>query len=155
VHQPRAGVRVPARARRRAAAVLGAAVAASVDPCGLGIARLPHGSTVEVAGILQGPSGRQTAVVSVRIILPGRRRLGRSPSSSEIAHDYPVPRVGHRRPDTRRPRGGLRAGDIGAVVQVHAADALEVEFVTAAGWTQAPSDSSPLRLSPLSASPTL
>jgi hypothetical protein len=35
------------------------------------------------------------------------------------------------------PEAGLRAGDIGAVVQVHAADALEVEFVTAAGWTQA------------------
>jgi hypothetical protein len=32
---------------------------------------------------------------------------------------------------------GLRAGDLGAVVQVYAADALEVEFVTASGRTLA------------------
>ena len=32
---------------------------------------------------------------------------------------------------------GLRAGDLGAVVAVHAADALEVEFVTASGRTTA------------------
>jgi hypothetical protein len=30
-----------------------------------------------------------------------------------------------------RPYAGLRAGDLGAVVQVYAPDALEVEFVTA------------------------
>ncbi len=35
------------------------------------------------------------------------------------------------------PEAGLRAGDLGAVVHVHAPDALEVEFVTAAGRTQA------------------
>ena len=35
------------------------------------------------------------------------------------------------------PEAGLRAGDLGAVVQVYAPDALEVEFVTAAGRTQA------------------
>jgi hypothetical protein len=34
-----------------------------------------------------------------------------------------------------RPEAGLRAGDVGAVVQVYAPDAVEVEFVTAAGWT--------------------
>lgn len=34
------------------------------------------------------------------------------------------------------PEAGLRAGDIGAVVQVYAPDALEVEFVTASGRTQ-------------------
>lgn len=32
---------------------------------------------------------------------------------------------------------GLRAGDLGAVVQVHSAEALEVEFVRASGQTQA------------------
>ncbi|CAN5394781.1 hypothetical protein BH09GEM1_BH09GEM1_27570 [soil metagenome] len=32
---------------------------------------------------------------------------------------------------------GLRAGDIGAAVHVNSPDALEVEFVTAAGYTQA------------------
>jgi len=32
---------------------------------------------------------------------------------------------------------GLRAGDLGAVVQVYAEDALEVEFVTASGKTLA------------------
>ena len=35
------------------------------------------------------------------------------------------------------PEAGLRAGDLGAVVQVYAPDALEVEFVTASGRTQA------------------
>jgi hypothetical protein len=35
------------------------------------------------------------------------------------------------------PEAGLRAGELGAVVQVYAPDALEVEFVTAAGRTQA------------------
>lgn len=35
------------------------------------------------------------------------------------------------------PAAGLRAGDLGAIVHVHAADRFEVEFVTAAGRTQA------------------
>ncbi|MBL0890536.1 MAG: DUF4926 domain-containing protein [Gemmatimonadaceae bacterium] len=35
------------------------------------------------------------------------------------------------------PEAGLRAGDLGAVVHVHGEDALEVEFVTASGRTQA------------------
>lgn len=35
------------------------------------------------------------------------------------------------------PDAGLRSGDLGAVVQIYGADALEVEFVTASGRTQA------------------
>ncbi|MGH8195824.1 MAG: DUF4926 domain-containing protein [Woeseiaceae bacterium] len=35
------------------------------------------------------------------------------------------------------PRHGLKKGDVGAVVEVYAADAVEVEFVTASGHTQA------------------
>ena len=35
------------------------------------------------------------------------------------------------------PEAGLRVGDLGAVVQVYGPEALEVEFVTAAGRTQA------------------
>jgi len=35
------------------------------------------------------------------------------------------------------PELGLRSGDLGAVVQVYGADAVEVEFVTASGRTQA------------------
>jgi hypothetical protein len=35
------------------------------------------------------------------------------------------------------PEAGLRAGDLGAVVLVYGSDALEVEFVTASGRTQA------------------
>ena len=35
------------------------------------------------------------------------------------------------------PDHGLRRGDLGAVVQVYGADAVEVEFVTASGRTQA------------------
>jgi hypothetical protein len=35
------------------------------------------------------------------------------------------------------PSHGLKAGDVGAVVQVYSEDAVEVEFVTASGRTQA------------------
>ena len=35
------------------------------------------------------------------------------------------------------PEQGLRSGDLGAVVQVYDTDAIEVEFVTASGRTQA------------------
>ena len=35
------------------------------------------------------------------------------------------------------PKAGLRAGDLGAVVQVYGPDAVEVEFVTASGRTLA------------------
>jgi hypothetical protein len=35
------------------------------------------------------------------------------------------------------PEAGLKAGDLGAVVAVYVPDALEVEFVTASGRTQA------------------
>ena len=48
------------------------------------------------------------------------------------------------------PEAGLRAGDLGAVVQVYASDALEVEFMTASGRTQSlqtlrPEDVRPVR----------
>jgi hypothetical protein len=35
------------------------------------------------------------------------------------------------------PEAGLRRGDLGAIVEVHATDAWEVEFVAASGRTQA------------------
>ena len=35
------------------------------------------------------------------------------------------------------PSHGLKTGDVGAVVQVYLKDAVEVEFVTASGRTQA------------------
>lgn len=35
------------------------------------------------------------------------------------------------------PASGLEAGDLGAVVQVYSPEAVEVEFVTASGQTQA------------------
>jgi len=35
------------------------------------------------------------------------------------------------------PEHGLRQGDLGAVVQIYEPDAIEVEFVTAAGKTEA------------------
>jgi hypothetical protein len=35
------------------------------------------------------------------------------------------------------PSYGLKGGDVGAVVQVYSPEAIEVEFVTAAGRTQA------------------
>jgi hypothetical protein len=38
---------------------------------------------------------------------------------------------------TDMPSHGLKSGDVGAVVHVYSADAVEVEFVTASGGTQA------------------
>jgi hypothetical protein len=38
---------------------------------------------------------------------------------------------------TDLPSHGLKSGDVGAVVQVYSGDAVEVEFVTASGRTQA------------------
>jgi hypothetical protein len=35
------------------------------------------------------------------------------------------------------PSRGLKSGDVGAVIQVYSADAIEVEFVAASGHTQA------------------
>ena len=35
------------------------------------------------------------------------------------------------------PESGLRRGDLGAIVELHAPDAVEVEFVAASGRTQA------------------
>jgi len=35
------------------------------------------------------------------------------------------------------PEAGLKAGDLGAIVQIYSPEAFEVEFVTAAGGTQA------------------
>ena len=39
--------------------------------------------------------------------------------------------------DRDLPQHGLRAGDLGAVVEVYEPDGLDVEFVTASGKTQA------------------
>lgn len=39
--------------------------------------------------------------------------------------------------DRNLPQHGLRAGDLGAIVEVYEPDELEVEFVTASGKTQA------------------
>lgn len=36
-----------------------------------------------------------------------------------------------------QPAHGLKRGDLGTIVEVYAADALEIEFVTASGRTQA------------------
>jgi len=50
--------------------------------------------------------------------------------------------MGHKLLDTVAlahdlPEKGLRAGDLGAVVEVYRPDGLEVEFVTASGLTEA------------------
>ena len=38
---------------------------------------------------------------------------------------------------TDQPEHGLRRGDLGAIVDIYSADAIEVEFVTASGRTKA------------------
>lgn len=47
------------------------------------------------------------------------------------------------------PAHGLRAGDLGAIVAVHAADAIEVEFVRASGETQSLVTLTPAELRPV------
>jgi len=43
------------------------------------------------------------------------------------------------------PEHGLRAGDLGAVVELYGADGLEVEFVQASGQTKALASHPPVR----------
>jgi hypothetical protein len=51
--------------------------------------------------------------------------------------------------ETDLPRHGLKRGDIGAVVELYDDGAVEVEFVTAGGFTRALVTLTPVQFSPL------
>ena len=51
--------------------------------------------------------------------------------------------------ETDLPRYGLKRGDIGAIVQIYSSEAIEVEFVTASGHTQALITLTPSQLRPV------
>lgn len=98
---------------------------------------MAFGQKYLVRGILQGPS-RGAETVTVWIVLHGEAvaRLRDSLSGSEcMTATYRELDTVVLRADI--PASGLRAGDLGAVVQVYGPDAVEVEFVTASGRTQA------------------
>ena len=56
-------------------------------------------------------------------MIAGRQSLFKLLDTVALMHDIPA--------------AGLRRGDLGAVVHLHTPDALEVEFMTASGRTQA------------------
>src|SRR5229473_572254 len=72
-----------------------------------------------------------------RLVYPGWRRGAAVPD--RISRRWPV--SFHTLDvvvlNTDRPAQGLKRGDLGAVVDVYSPDAMEVEFVTASGRTQA------------------
>ena len=93
------------------------------------------GKKYEVRGILQGPFGRRAEVVTVWIILENEtfpRFVTAFTRGSMEFKELETVVLDRDLPDV-----GLRIGDLGAVVQVCEPDGLEVEFVTAAGRTQA------------------
>jgi hypothetical protein len=95
-----------------------------------------RGQKYTIRAILSGPTG-QSAPCRQRLVYPAWRRhtavrnrvSGRWPVSFH-ALDVVVL-------NTDLPAQGLKRGDLGAVVDVYSPDAIEVEFVTASGRTQA------------------
>jgi hypothetical protein len=85
-----------------------------------------HGRKFEIRAILKGPSGppdrRQRP--AIRYGVPGRGTMNFKPLDIVVLNKD-------------LPRAGLKLGDLGAVVEVYEPDALEVEFVTASGKTEA------------------
>ncbi len=71
-----------------------------------------YGQKYEVEGRLVGPSGRISQAMKFKLL-------------DTVVLKRPIPE--HR----------LQAGDLGAVVEIYSPDGFEVEFVTAAGRTQA------------------
>lgn len=89
-----------------------------------------------VRGILQGPSRGADGDGLDRASRGSRGPIRDSLSGSEcMTATYRELDTVVLRADI--PASGLRAGDLGAVVQVYGPDAVEVEFVTASGRTQA------------------
>jgi hypothetical protein len=95
-----------------------------------------YGNKYEFRGTLNGPAGRSARVVTVWIVRHGER-------FSAVHHRIPEQRpMKFNLLDTvvlerDLPELGLRRGDLGAVVEVHEPDGLEVEFVRASGRPQA------------------
>jgi uncharacterized protein DUF4926/uncharacterized protein DUF6883 len=94
------------------------------------------GQKYTIRAILNGPNGRSAIVVSVWFI-PGawdgpsaRDRL--SGRQAVSFHPFDVVVL-----ETDQPAHGLKRGDLGAIVDIHSANAIEVEFVTASGRTKA------------------
>jgi hypothetical protein len=96
-----------------------------------------EGQKYTIRAILNGPTGQSAVVISVWFIPAGgdvraaiRDRISGRWLVSFHALDVVVL-------NTDLPAQGLKRGDLGAVVDVYSPDAIEVEFVTASGRTQA------------------
>jgi hypothetical protein len=95
-----------------------------------------YGQKYTVRAILKGPSGESTTIVSVWLIPTGgdiprfvTAYPGERPVNFQLLDVVVL--------DRDIPDSGLKRGDLGAVVDISAPDAIEVEFVTASGRTQA------------------
>ena len=110
------------------------------------------GTRIDVATIVSLLSAGETidTVAEEHALTPGEVRSALEYVAHAIAHVPPAVRHGVPRGGTMNfkpldivvlnkdlPRAGLKLGDLGAVVEVYAPDALEVEFVTASGKTEA------------------
>ena len=96
----------------------------------------PYGQKYEIRGTLNGPSGKSARDIDrldcsiwkrsspVRYRFPGRNRMKYKLLDTVVL-------------DRDLPEHALRAGDLGAIVEMYEPDGLEVEFVTASGKTQA------------------
>jgi hypothetical protein len=95
-----------------------------------------HGQKYEIRAILSGPAGESAVVVSVWMVRAGEERASiRDGLSRRRTVTFKVLDVVVLNRDL--PRHSLKRGDLGAVVEVFESDALEVEFVTASGKTEA------------------
>jgi hypothetical protein len=92
------------------------------------------GLKFEIRAILRGASGRQPDVVTVWMVSYGQDFPHFVTAFPRLVMFNLLDTVVF---DRDLPEHGLRRGDLGAVVDLHAPDGLEVEFVLASGRTQA------------------
>jgi hypothetical protein len=121
----------------RALRALGVEISLRPPPSWVRSALNPSSRSLLVRGTIQGPMAA-AAIVTVWIVLHGedfprfvtdyRWNAMKTPPFHELDTVLLLREI---------PEAGLRAGDLGAVVLVYDAEALEVEFVTASRRTQA------------------
>ncbi|SJM90835.1 conserved hypothetical protein [Crenothrix polyspora] len=94
-----------------------------------------YGQKFEVSGHITTPSGRTVMLVTAWILLRDETFHGLLPPIQEIKMDIKLFDTVVLKTDV--PKAALRAGDMGAVVELYEPGGLEVEFVTGSGETQA------------------
>jgi Domain of unknown function (DUF6883)/Domain of unknown function (DUF4926) len=95
-----------------------------------------YGTKYSILGPITGPNGRSTNIVSVWIILMGED-VPRFVTAYPEDWTMTISELDAVVLEADLPPHGLKKGDVGAVVEIYTPDAVEVEFVTASGRTQA------------------